>query len=387
MGSEPIATSAQKGFITQQVTRRQKRGALSFLTVLCDDATLQPVVPQVIIGNEQLVPQQVVRALQVESLLMSNVTVLRRKSAWVNDEALSLVAAIWGKALRPYKDTHQPILLLDACSAHMGLRFLRALVRWNIWVVFIPARTTWLLQPCDTHCFATFKGALRAMFEQSLLDSEDGAVDIKTVILHLDRAIRKVIQGKEWSSAFDGNGWSSQQKFVRQKIWTTLECRVVPEVSDALPSLQQFQTIFPRRRFIPLASLLNHYRVRPDGGEPIIPPPHSDLDAEPIATPGPWHGRLRSSSRINVAPPEAFRLEHRMQRELSPPPLPPPAWHPNEVLPSPREPIALQPRRAVLPVGRPLLPRGRSRAEVDRSSSSRGPAETRPSKLPRTSTL
>ena len=121
MGSEPIATSAQKGFITQQVTRRQQRGALSFLTVLCDDATLQPVVPQVIIGNEQLVPQQVVRALQVESLLMSNVTVLRRKSAWVNDEALSLVAAVWGKALRPYKDTHQPIVLLDACSAHITI--------------------------------------------------------------------------------------------------------------------------------------------------------------------------------------------------------------------------------------------------------------------------
>ena len=102
LGSEPIAASAQKGFITQQVTRNQKRGALSFLTVLCDDPAVQPVVPQVIIGNEHLVPEGVRIALEAESLLMSNVTVLRRKSAWVNDEALSLVAAVWGKALRPY---------------------------------------------------------------------------------------------------------------------------------------------------------------------------------------------------------------------------------------------------------------------------------------------
>ena len=63
---------------------------------------MQPVVPQVIIGNEHLVPEGVRIALEAESLLMSNVTVLRRKSAWVNDEALSLVAAVWGKALRPY---------------------------------------------------------------------------------------------------------------------------------------------------------------------------------------------------------------------------------------------------------------------------------------------
>ena len=79
LGSEPIATSAKKGFITQQVTRRQKRGALSFLTVLCDDPAVQPVMPQVIIGNEHLVPEAVRIALEAESLLMSNVKVLRRK--------------------------------------------------------------------------------------------------------------------------------------------------------------------------------------------------------------------------------------------------------------------------------------------------------------------
>ena len=53
--------------------------------MLCDDPAVQPVVPQVIIGNEHLVPEAVRIALEAESLLMSNVKVLRRKSAWVND--------------------------------------------------------------------------------------------------------------------------------------------------------------------------------------------------------------------------------------------------------------------------------------------------------------
>ena len=75
------------------------------------------------------------------------------------------------------------------------------------------------------------------MFEQSLLESEDGTVDIKSVILHLNRAIHRVVQGKEWTLAFDGDGWSSRQQLVRHTILTTLECNIVPEISDVLPQL------------------------------------------------------------------------------------------------------------------------------------------------------
>ena len=99
LGSEPIASSAQKGFITQQVTRKQKRGAMSFLALLCDDPSIQPLLPQIIIGNEHILPESVRRALESPSPLMKNVAVVRRKSAWVNDEVLSLVATKWGGGL------------------------------------------------------------------------------------------------------------------------------------------------------------------------------------------------------------------------------------------------------------------------------------------------
>ena len=198
--------------------------------------------------------------------------------------------------MRSTQKTHQPILILDACSTHMGPRFLRACRRWNIWLVFVPAKTTWLLQPADTHTFAAFKRRLRDMFEQSLLESDDGVVHLKTVLPHLDRAIRKVFQGKAWSSALDANGWSCQQQLLRQKILQTLEWQCVPAISDALPTLQQFEVIFPKRRQVPLAALLNHYKVSATAGGPFVPHRLPDLDAEPIASPGPWHGRLRSSS-------------------------------------------------------------------------------------------
>ena len=384
LGSEPIAASARKGFIAQQVTRKQKRGALSLLALLCDDTAIQPILPQVIIGNESCLPEGVRHALMEASMLMSNVTLLRRKSAWANDQVMSEVVPMWGRALRAYSNTHQPILLLDACTAHLGPLFLRACSRWGIWVVFVPASMTWLLQPADTHCFAAFKRCLRQMFEQSLLESRDGLVDTRTVILHLDRAIRSILQGKKWYKAFDENGWGCEQKRVRPKILQTLLWMHVPEISAALPTLGQFESIFPKRRDVPLGALLNHYKSPSPGSVPLTPPRMPALAGEPIAPASPWYGRLRSSSRLHLQTSAAVSPEHPPAHTASqPPPLPPPAWPPREPLPSAEVPPQQLPRPRV-PVGRPLH-RVRPPAAVDPSPSSHELEAARPCKSRRTS--
>jgi len=119
-----------------------------------------------------------------------------------------------GQCIESLSLTHQPILLLAVCSTHMRPRFLNACARWNIWLVFVSAKTTWLLQPADTHCFTFFKRCLRQLYEKSLLASSDGVIDIKTIIIYLDRSTRAILQGKRWSAAFDANGWSWRQQLV-----------------------------------------------------------------------------------------------------------------------------------------------------------------------------
>ena len=75
------------------------------------------------------------------------------------------------------------------------------------------------------------------MFEQSIIDSSDGTVSTLDIILNMNAAIRRILEGRLWSAAFDGNGWSLHQGFVRDKIVQTLECSNLPEISSALPSL------------------------------------------------------------------------------------------------------------------------------------------------------
>ena len=385
LGSEPLATAAKKGYITQQVTRHQKRGALSLLALICDDTTVQATLPQVIIGNEHCLPERARRELVSDGVLMKNVKLLRKQSAWVTDTVLSEVVAIWGDALRASRLTHQPILLLDACPTHMGPRFLAACVRWNIWLVFVPAKTTWLIQPADTHCFASFKKYLRECFEDSLLSHENATVDIKSVIMHLDKTIRKVMQGKRWAPAFDANGWSKGQHQVRQKILDMLQCNSVTGLSSALPTLQQFQKIFPLGRDIPLAGLLNHYK-RPRVPALQVPRPLiRRAQPEPLARPvAPWHGRLRSSSFLNAAPGEAAAAASSEGRQCAEdPPLPPPVAAPD----TPTATLAAADTTARshrVPVGR-LMRRPRSMIVTAESASGIVEDEDRPTKQARSS--
>ena len=51
------------------------------------------------------------------------------------------------------------ILLLDGHRCHLHESVLAHAKRWGIRLVYMPARMTGLLQPCDTHVFAKLKAA------------------------------------------------------------------------------------------------------------------------------------------------------------------------------------------------------------------------------------
>ena len=361
LASELVALAARRGRVTSSVTTAQTRSVLSLVALLCNDSSIQPRLPQYILGNEHVLQTSALGELRRDRSLSPNVHILRRKSAWVNDAELAGIARHWSRVLQQHCPDRQPILLLDACSAHLGPKFLASCVRCKIWVVYVPARLTWLLQPADTHCFALLKASLRQLFHDTALRAANGKVTVKNILEHLDRAIRKVFQGRSWSDAFEGNGWSCGQRQVRQRILDTLEWPAIPEVDSCLPSLQDFQTIFPRNRWIPLAKLLGCHRVSSSPAEPPLPPPvHPPAEAAGRAR-NIWHGRLRSSSHHVLPSPAAILTPRDSGAASSSGSIAPATWPPSAPVPKPA------PSRAgLLPRGRPLLrPRKRARVAVD----------------------
>ena len=153
-GTEPV----------QLASTKKRRACLTHVAVVCDNPTLQPLLPQYVIGNLQTFLLREWRALLASC--PDNVVLVRQKSAWVNIEVFVEIVNRLGVVLRPYLGSVQPVLLMDTCPVHLASRVVKACFASQLWPVFVPARLTWLLQPCDTHVFLQYKAKLKAFTKQ-----------------------------------------------------------------------------------------------------------------------------------------------------------------------------------------------------------------------------
>ena len=87
----------------------------------------------------------------------------------------------------------------------------------GLWCCFVPASTTWLLQPLDTHCFSRYKALLRKRAAEAFIDlsRDPKAEDVADVV---SGVIRTVMQGNCWKRAFRETGWCDNQERISQYV-------------------------------------------------------------------------------------------------------------------------------------------------------------------------
>ena len=129
----------------------------------------------------------------VQAALHQNVILLRRKSGWVNKDFLVKYVKLLAGCLEPFASQYQPILLWDALPAHCAPSVLRAAGRAGLWVVIVPAKMAWLLQPLDTDVFSRYKQYLRRRYLELLCDAHDGCVAATSIILAMHDSCVKSI--------------------------------------------------------------------------------------------------------------------------------------------------------------------------------------------------
>ena len=289
---------AKKREIVQDVSRGKLRGCFTLIAMICDEASLQPLLPQILLGNEHIFQQRVLAEIQPS--LASNIHLWRRPSAWATRLTMVEVVQVLARALGPVLHRRRVMLLLDACYIHMGTEFLRACARRGILVHYVPAKLTWLLQPLDTHAFARFKVFMGREYRHDIMRS--GQCELAAVVRIVARAVRKILQGVAWSYAFDGNGFGRGQRDVRKTILDVLEWERVVCASSRLPTLDQFRLMFPRMTMLPLADLLSCHRDRPVRvAVPVAGATRHTPTAAAGSGHGVWHGRLRSSSALSLS--------------------------------------------------------------------------------------
>ena len=85
---------------------------------------------------------------------------------------------------------------------------MRKAQRAGIWLVYIPSQLTFLLQPLDTHGFASFKAWLKQRYKELQSKSEDGIVDRLHWLQVLQSAKGQFFDIRQWARSFSDTGAS-----------------------------------------------------------------------------------------------------------------------------------------------------------------------------------
>lgn len=326
------------------VPRWKRRCYMTHVGVLADSPEAQRVMPQVILANERTLQARGLAALRLAA--PPNVVLLRQKSAWSSSQLTARIVRLIAARLRECLPDAQVLLYLDAAKIHLTSAVLRACRDTRVWLIIVPARTTFCLQPLDVHVFALYKACLIGAYQaaRARSGSSNGDLEISEFLPCVYQAVREVLEGRSWAHAFAQTGLSSQQQGICGSLKRRLGLTQTPAVSDARPSDDELRLCYPRRFAAPLALLRSLYDER----------------VEPAARAAPI---VRGRAAVAAAAPAAAaaavrgprtRGDHRRAAAAA----------------AVAGPVASEPSRAAAPDAGPLGD-GRSAAEVRRAKAAR----------------
>ena len=263
--------SRAKSASASRVTLQDARCCMTHVALICDDPAIQPLLPQVLICRKTSVRVHQVDA--ISDLLPPNFKVLVTASAWTNENIMLYIIGLLATALAPFTATRQPILFMDTAPSHLHASIVQKCYEKGVWLGLVPAGTTWAFQVLDTHCFGPFKQVLarRQTDTRSRLGGE--RLTIVQWIECFVKAATTVLQGVEWASAFDDNGFSRWDVPLRSELMKELAWEVLPPVNTEKPTLEDMKIVWPRTKRVPMSTLENCFNHLPLAPLALLGPP------------------------------------------------------------------------------------------------------------------
>ena len=318
-----------------QVPKGLCRTYLTYLAFVCNDAELQPFLPQIIIGNQAVFKARDMERLQ--SHAPPNTFLVRAKSHWTNQEIMQEVTELLVAIVQRHRPHAYVIWYFDTAGSHLVQENLEYAFEMGLNIVPVPAKTTFLLQPVDVFLFHKFKIFLRKFYRQLQASQGVSVLSIPVFLQAVYMSMDCAIEAMDLEQMFAKVGLGNNQAHVKKSIPKYLEAPVTAAPARE-PSASDLRLVLPlNKRSLPTAAFL---------GEGLLaimdcPRPEAALLAPPSPAPVPDGGprRLRLVyRRVPEAPPAA--------PAVAPPPGPVPA---PAALPAPAEPCPRHRLRRPLP--------------------------------------
>ena len=263
----------------QYVSKHDARTNFTYVALVCDDEALQKSMPHFIVGSKSKMTNECYEKLCREN--HANVHVWRTEhKAWNNSWLLQRMLKVLSEQLLHRTDL-QPVLIMDVAPCHLHESVLREARSLGIWVMYVPAQLTFLLQVLDTHGFASFKNWLRKEYKRLQSVSVDGTVDRLLWLRVLQKAKADFFDSKSWAKGFQATGARRPCVCFTKEIQKYVHPKQARAAKARKPTEETLKLFWPRRR-----KMLYGYTLLFQE-QPMAPHGQASQASKPVKRPAP----------------------------------------------------------------------------------------------------
>ena len=208
----------------------------SLIASVCSDEAIQAKLPQIRLprGRGGKLPSKIAASCYAEAGAPQ--VAVHGSSGFCTVPTLAWYVRLVARAVRTERPNCVPVLVMDCCPVHLVEKVLADARRAGVYLIFVPAKMTWMLQPLDTRAFAVLKARIRAAtFEAKAASRSSRLPYLARVRVH-SAAIRQVLVERSWSACLVRAGLTGDVGEVRPALATLLADQslepAAPSVAD-----------------------------------------------------------------------------------------------------------------------------------------------------------
>lgn len=179
------------------VLQSDARGAVTYVSFLTSHAMLQRELPQILLGKAVRFPFRTMLQL---GRIPRTVKLITTEKGWNTADTMLEILNLLHESLVGFPNL-QVVLIVDCAKCHLSLRVLERVRTLGLWLMFVPAGLTYLLQPLDFYVFHRLKAFLRSEFREALI--AQGFVSIFDWFRVIFKAMTDFMVSQDWAPAFD----------------------------------------------------------------------------------------------------------------------------------------------------------------------------------------
>ena len=228
-----------------RVPTNRRRGAVTFGVMVSHRRDLQPLLPQLVLGNKHVLPLWL--CAELEGVASPLLHVWRGKSGWICEETFVNYLNLVADALEPFPSI-QPIILMDCASAHLAERVLDLALDRQLYVCFVPAGCAAHLQPLDVGCFGPLKAFLRRQARDAL--RRQGSFSKLDWLLAINNGAAEFLPGRRWAHLFHQCGVTGTRQGKKGFLASVAAKYSEVQPAPVAPSREVIAGLFPRNRSV-----------------------------------------------------------------------------------------------------------------------------------------